>query len=104
MKIKEQDEWMIPIIRYLKKGWLPKDKTEARKIQIRATRFIIIDNVLYKRGYSLPYLRCVRLEEADYMLREIHKATCGNHVGAIKKGAQSRILLANLTKRRIHHR
>ena len=32
LKIKEQDRWMTPIIRYLKEGWLPKDKTKARKI------------------------------------------------------------------------
>ena len=50
LKIKEQDEWMTPIVRYLKEGWLLKDKTEVRKIQIRATCFVIIDNVLYKQG------------------------------------------------------
>ena len=60
MKIKEQDKWMIPIVHYLKEGWLPKDKTEVRKIQIRAAHFVIIDDVLYRRGYSLPYLRCPR--------------------------------------------
>ena len=32
LKIKEQDEWMTPIVRYLKDGWLPKDKAKARKI------------------------------------------------------------------------
>ena len=58
MKIKEPNKWMVPIVRYLKEGWLPEDKTKARKIQFRATRFILIDNVLYRRGYSLPYLRC----------------------------------------------
>ena len=26
LKIKEQDEWVTPIVRYLKEGWLPKDK------------------------------------------------------------------------------
>ena len=82
MKIKEQDEWMTLIVHYLKEGWLPKDKIEARKIQIRETRFIIIDNVLYKRGYSLPYLRCANSEEANYVLREIHEGTCENHAGA----------------------
>ena len=32
LKIKKQDEWMTPIVRYLKEGWLPEDKVEARKI------------------------------------------------------------------------
>ena len=32
LKIEEHDEWMTPIVRYLKEGWLPKDKTEVRKI------------------------------------------------------------------------
>ena len=48
LKIKEQGEWMTFIVRYLKEGWLPTDKTEARKIQIRVARSIIIDNVLYR--------------------------------------------------------
>ena len=39
LKIKEQDEWMTPIIRYLKEGCLLEDKTEARKIQIKAARY-----------------------------------------------------------------
>lgn len=79
LKIKEQDEWMNPIVRYLKEGWLPEDKTEARKIQIRVACFVIIDDVLYRRGYSLPYLRCASSEEADYVLHEIHERICGNH-------------------------
>ena len=73
---------MAPIVCYMKEGWLLEDKTEARKIQIRATRFVIIDYVLYRRGYLLPYLRCASSEEADYVLCKIHKGTCGNHTGA----------------------
>ena len=70
---------MTPIVRYLKEGWLPEDKTEARKIQIRAAHFIIIDDVLYRQGYSLPYLRCASLEEANYVLRDI------NDINAFKR-------------------
>ena len=73
---------MTPVICYLKEGWFPEDKTEARKMQIRATRFVIIDDVLYRRGYSLPYLRRASLEEADYVLCEIHEGIYGNHAGA----------------------
>ena len=70
---------MTSIVRYLKEGWLPEDKTEARKIQIRAAHFIIIDDVLYRQGYSLPYLRCASLEEANYVLRDI------NDINALKR-------------------
>ncbi|XP_075633772.1 uncharacterized protein LOC142606278 [Castanea sativa] len=70
LKIKEQEEWMTPIIHYLKEGWLPEDKMEARKIHTRATHFVIINDVLYRRGYSLPYLRCTSSEEAYYVLHE----------------------------------
>ena len=56
MKIQEQDEWMTPIVCYLKQGQLPEDRNEAREALIRATRFDIIDDVLYRQGYSLPYL------------------------------------------------
>ena len=73
---------MTPIIHYLKERWFLEDKTKARKIQIRVARFVIIDDVLYKRGYSLPYLRCANYKEADYVLREIHERICGNHAGA----------------------
>ena len=73
---------MILIVHYLKEGWLPEDKAEARKIQIRVACFVIINNLLYKRGYSLPYLRCTNSEEADYVLCEIHEKVCENHVGA----------------------
>jgi len=71
---------MTPITHYLKEGWLPEDKAEARKMQIRAACFVIIDNLLYRRGYSLPYLRCASLEETDYVLYEIHEGICGNHI------------------------
>ena len=82
LKTKEQDEWMTPIIHYLKEGWLPEDKAEARKIQIRGTCFVIVENMLYKQGYSLPYLRCANSEEVDYVLHEIHKGVCRNHAKA----------------------
>ena len=51
-------------------------------MQIKAARFVLIDDVLYRRGYSLSYLRCLSSEEADYVLCEIHARICGNHARA----------------------
>ena len=32
-------------------------------------------------GFSQPYLKCLDLEDAKYVLREIHEGVCGNHSG-----------------------
>ena len=39
-------------------------------------------DVLYKRGFSHPYLRCLGPEEADYVMREVHEVICENHLGS----------------------
>ena len=67
---------------YLKDGRLPKEKDEARKLRVKSARYILMDEVLYKRGFSQPFLRCLAPDEANYMLREIHEGACGNHLGA----------------------
>ena len=47
-----EENWMTPIVVYLKDGRLLEDKDEARKLRIRATKYVLIDEVLYKRGFS----------------------------------------------------
>ena len=42
----------------------------------------MIRDVLYKRGFSRPYLRCLGIEEVDYVMREVHKRICENHSGS----------------------
>ena len=43
--------------------------------------FTILNDALYKRGFSVPYLKCVDEEEARYILEEIHGGVCGDHAG-----------------------
>ena len=73
---------MTPIASYLKEGKLPEGKDEARKLNVRAAKYLLMDEVLYKRGFSQPYLRCLAPDEANYVLREVHEGACGNHSGA----------------------
>ena len=54
---------------------------ESAKLRIQATKYILIDEVLYKKSFSLPYLKCLGSNEAQYALREIHEGICGQHMG-----------------------
>ena len=72
---------MTPIVSFLQDGHLPQDAYKARKIRKRAARFTILNDVLYKRGFSMPYLRCVDDDEAKYILEEIHEGICGDYAG-----------------------
>ncbi|XP_022849886.1 uncharacterized protein LOC111371977 [Olea europaea var. sylvestris] len=55
----------------------------ARKLRTRSARYTLIDNILYKRGYSTPLLRCLNEEEAQYALQDIHEGICENHSGGL---------------------
>ena len=78
-EIGSKSNWTTTIALYLKDGVLPDEKEAARKLKVRAARFVLIKDVLYKRGFSRPYLRCLGNEEADYVMREVHEGICGNH-------------------------
>ncbi|XP_030934103.1 uncharacterized protein LOC115959721 [Quercus lobata] len=81
-QVDNRENWMTPIITYLKDGRLPKEKDEARKVRVRSARYVLMNEVLYKRGFSQPYLRYLAPDEANYVLREVHEGACGNHSGA----------------------
>ncbi|XP_074377629.1 uncharacterized protein LOC141719147 [Apium graveolens] len=51
--------WMTPILAYIYKGALPEDKFKARRLRYQAARYVVYDEVLYKRGSNQPLLRCV---------------------------------------------
>ena len=71
---------MTPIVIYLKDERLLDDKDETRKLRIKVAKHVLIDKVLYKRGFFQPYLRCLALDESNYVLREVHEGACGNHL------------------------
>ena len=81
-EINSEENWTTPLIVYLRSGILPDGKNVARKLKVQALRYVLIRDVLYKRGFSRPYLRCLSHDEADYVMREVHEGICGNHSGA----------------------
>ena len=81
-EINVEKNWTTSLIVYLKSGILPNGKDAARKLKVQASRFVLIRDVLYKKGFSRPYLRCLSHDEADYVMREVHEGIYGNHSGA----------------------
>ena len=53
----------------------------------------MLNDKLYKRGFSQPYLRCVEEEKAKYVLEELHGAICGDHMGI--KSLVRKIMMAS---------
>ncbi|CAL2239815.1 unnamed protein product [Prunus armeniaca] len=80
--VRYKDTWMSPIYAFLTNGTLPTDKSQARKLRYRSARYTVIDDVLYKRDYTMPYLKCLTKEQGDYVLREVHSGVCGDHSGS----------------------
>ncbi|KAI5316496.1 hypothetical protein L3X38_036203 [Prunus dulcis] len=73
--------WMDPILQFLQNQTLPAHSTKAQRVRYHSARYLIINGSLYKRGFNLPYLRCLTPEEGHYVLREIHEGICSNHSG-----------------------
>ena len=75
---------MTPIISYLKDRKLTEGRDKARKLRVKSIRYILMDEVLYKRGFSQPYLRCLAPDQTNYVLREVHeeigRASCRERV------------------------
>ncbi|GJY09957.1 reverse transcriptase domain-containing protein [Tanacetum coccineum] len=77
----EGPTWITPITEYLKDGVLPDDKKEANKLRIKARQYELMDEILYRRSFLRPWLRCVGPLQADYVIREIHEGSCSMHAG-----------------------
>ncbi|XP_074327404.1 uncharacterized protein LOC141665323 [Apium graveolens] len=65
--------WMTSILAYIREGSLPDEKNEARRIKYKAARYVIYDEILYRRGFSVPLLKCIHGEECNYILRELEE-------------------------------
>ncbi|GKV13754.1 hypothetical protein SLEP1_g24737 [Rubroshorea leprosula] len=74
--------WTDSIISFLRDGIAPEDRQEAMKLRKKASRYTLVDGVLYKRSFSLLLLRCLNPYKAEYALQEVHEGVCGSHIGA----------------------
>ena len=71
-------------MQYLAEGILPQRHSERYKLKRLATRYILHDMVLFKKGYDGYPLKCLGLEEVREMIKEVHSGECGKKQGKKK--------------------
>ncbi|KAF7128172.1 hypothetical protein RHSIM_Rhsim11G0031400 [Rhododendron simsii] len=71
--ISYSDSWTGPIVDYITNGTLPEDKVKARQLKIRAAKYLMMGDVLYRRSFSLPYLWCLTTTESMQAMEEVHQ-------------------------------
>ncbi|XP_030495089.1 uncharacterized protein LOC115710876 [Cannabis sativa] len=79
--VEPETNWINPIIKSITKGELPQERALSKKIQYQAHRYVMMDNILYRRGLSMPYLRCVSDPKTKQIMLEVHEELCGDHTG-----------------------
>jgi len=62
---------------------LPEDHNASCRLKVQPSYFILIEDVLYKKGFSHLYLRFFIPDKADYVMREVYKGVCGNYSGEL---------------------
>lgn len=61
---------------YLRDNIVSVDKEEVKKIMYQVANYTLMDEVLYKRGTSLPLLRYLRLEESVATTLRAKRSIC----------------------------
>ncbi|XP_057739852.1 uncharacterized protein LOC130956943 [Arachis stenosperma] len=77
-----KDSWQNSYLQYLRHGSIPDEIQDRKKFKRQASFFTLLNNTLYRRGYSRPLLKCLDRDEADLILSEAHEGICGIHTGA----------------------
>nr|CAH66588.1 OSIGBa0111E13.6 [Oryza sativa] len=75
-------DWQTPFVKHLQTGWLPVDEAEAKRLQLRATKYKMVSGQLYRSGVLQPLLRCISFSEGEEMAKETHQGLCGAHQAA----------------------
>ena len=72
---------MTPVYNFLTKGELPSNQAEAAIIKRRACSYVVLEQKLYRRGFSIPLLKCIDESAIPDVLREIHEGINAQHMG-----------------------
>ena len=74
--------WYYDIMKFLELGAYPDGvfKRERHSIRMMETQYILCGGQLYKRSYDGIHLHCLKKEEAERVMKEVHQGICGPHM------------------------
>ncbi|XP_016186089.1 uncharacterized protein LOC107627776 [Arachis ipaensis] len=73
--------WIDPITDFLESGKLPNDEKIANALRREVAKYTIIQGQLFNKGLNQPLLKCLRPDQTNYVLSEVHEGCCGHHIG-----------------------
>ncbi|XP_026396838.1 uncharacterized protein LOC113291528 [Papaver somniferum] len=76
-----EEDWRTEIHLFLEEGTLHADLKQARKIQSKAERYDLRDEILYKKSFLGPLFLYLSREEGHRILKDIHYGDACNHSG-----------------------
>lgn len=79
--IEESLSLMAPIMRYLLDGAFLNDPVEVKRLAKEASYYTIVGGQLYRRSLLQPLLKCLTPNKVNSVLEEVHKGSCGYHLG-----------------------
>ena len=71
--------WTQTIKDYLTNDVQPVNNNEAKIFRMKASMYVLINNVLFKKLATCLLQRCLEMEEAQQVLVDIHEGDCENH-------------------------
>ena len=83
MTIEEKEvPWYYDIMKFLELGAYSDgaNKRECYSIRMTVTQYVLCGGQLYKRSYDGIHLCCLKKEEAESVMEEVHQRICGPYM------------------------
>jgi len=81
--VKGGKTWMTLYQCYLADSILPLEPIEARVVKKNSSRYTLIDENLFRHGFTHPTLICVSGEQCTRIMAELHEGICGSHISGL---------------------
>jgi len=81
VSLNDSESRYADIIFYLKNGYTPPhlNYTKTRALRLKAKKYQIVNDVLFRMNYDSILLRCLEKFEAEKVLQELHDRPAGGH-------------------------